>query len=63
MNSTKSICYLGLITFITIFIYTLLGKRLFQGKLISEDGEIPRANFNNFFWSFVTVFQLVTGEK
>lgn len=63
LHSTKSICYLGLITFITIFIYALLGKRLFEGTLDDGNGNLPRANFDNFFWSFVTVFNLVTGEN
>merc|ERR1719162_2851183 len=27
-----------------------------------DDG-IPRANFSNFAWSFVTVFQVLTGEN
>ena len=63
INSTRSICYLGLITFITIFVYTLLGKRLFEGKLDDGFGNVPRANFNNFWWAFVTVFNLVTGEN
>ena len=63
INSTKSILYLGLITFITIFIYSLLGKRLFEGKLDDGLGGVPRANFNNFWWAFVTVFNLLTGEN
>lgn len=62
LNAVKSIAYLGLLTLIFMFIFTLLGKQLFKGKLLDDKGEIPRANFETLFWSFVTVFEILTGE-
>ena len=60
--SIKSISYLGLLSLIIVFIFTLLGNQLFQGKLVEDGGEVPRMNFNTLFWSFVTVFDLLTTE-
>ena len=58
--SIKSISYLGLLTLIVVFIFTLLGKALFQGKLQCPQGNTPRMNFDTLFWSFVNVFDLLT---
>jgi len=61
-----------------MFIYSLVGMQLLANRLrfsiengseigISEEafteGFIPRSHFDNFFWSMVTVFQLLTGEN
>ncbi|CAK8987174.1 L type [Durusdinium trenchii] len=60
---------------IIMFIFTLLGMQLFGGKWTGNHfcddpndyaacvAETPRANFDNFFWGFVTVFQVLTGEN
>ena len=63
MNVIKSIAYLGLLTLIFLFIFTLLGKELFKGKVFDETGNIPRYNFETLFWSFVTVFSIMTGDN
>lgn len=60
IRSLKSIAYLGLLMLIILFIYTLLGKQLFKDKLNDANGNNPRANFDNLFWSFVTVFNITT---
>ena len=44
---------------IIIFIFTLLGMQLFGGAFPPE----ARHHFNNFWWAFVTVFQVLTGEN
>jgi hypothetical protein len=61
-----------------MFIYSLVGMQLLANRLrfsiengsdigISDEafteGFIPRSHFDNFFWSMVTVFQLLTGEN
>ena len=49
---------------ITRYIFSLIGMDLFGGKYVGAGFEsIPRANFNSFGWSMVTVFQVMTGEN
>lgn len=42
-------------------IFATLGMQLFQGKM--TDFSATRAHFNDLWWSFVTVFQIVTAEN
>ena len=43
--------------FVFIFIYTLLGRQIFQGRFdFGPDEELPRSNFETFAVAFVTVF-------
>jgi hypothetical protein len=42
-----------------LFVFALAGRSLFAGKL----PESSRSNFDSLFISFVTTFQLVTGEN
>lgn len=61
-----------------MFIYSLVGMQILSNRLrFSEengstveiadanfgDAIIPRSNFDNFFWSMVTVFQMLSGEN
>eukprot|EP00163_Fabomonas_tropica_P014779 TRINITY_DN2686_c0_g2_i1.p1 TRINITY_DN2686_c0_g2~~TRINITY_DN2686_c0_g2_i1.p1 ORF type:complete len:1526 (-),score=377.56 TRINITY_DN2686_c0_g2_i1:447-4610(-) len=48
-----------------IFIFAVLGMQLFGGQIrfIGESPEVPRHNFDNFLWSIITVFQILTGEN
>ena len=45
-----------------MFIYTLLGKQLFKGSMKDETDDNPRTNFDNLFWAFITVFNILTGQ-
>ena len=36
--------------------------QLFADNVKDEDGEVPRANFNNFPVSCLSLFQVMTGE-
>eukprot|EP01052_Picozoa_sp_SAG31_P011849 SAG31_NODE_681_length_12844_cov_31.703021_6_plen_681_part_00 len=45
-----------------IFFYATMGMHLFGGKLIDTEEE-PRSHFDDFGWSVVTVFQILTGEN
>ena len=54
-KSAMDFFYITLLVFIFIFIYTLLGMRVFGGKLNFSDG-IPRPNFDTFIVAFFTSF-------
>ena len=68
-KSIHSILYISALMLIFIFMYAMLGFHIFRDKFrFPEDveydlPEIPRANFENLFWSFVTVFQILTLEE
>lgn len=62
-KSLPTISYLGLLCLLCMFIYSLLGMQFFGGKLKDGDGEPARANFDNLYWSFITIFQIITGEN
>ena len=53
-----------ILMFVFIFIYTLLGRQIFQGSYdFGPDDELPRANYETFTVAFVTVFQVLTMEN
>jgi len=53
-----------ILMFVFIFIYTLLGRQIFQGSFnFGPDEELPRANFESFSVAFITVFQVLTMEN
>ena len=68
----------GILLFLFVFIYALVGMQLFANRLhfdkangvlldISDsnyaNGDVPRSNFDDFFWSMTTVFQVLSGEN
>ena len=57
LNSLLSIASLLLLLFLFIVIFALLGTQLFGGKFNFEEGK-PRHNFDTFFQSLFTVFQV-----
>jgi hypothetical protein len=63
LRSVKAIGYLGLLMAIIIFIYTLLGKQLFQNKMDDGSGNTPELNFDSVYWSFVAVFTVLTTQN
>lgn len=49
--------WISLLMFVFIFIYTLLGRQIFQGQYnFGHDEELPRENFESFAIAFITVF-------
>ena len=53
-----------ILMFVFIFIYTLLGRQIFQGQFdFGPEEELPRANFESFSVAFITVFQVLTMEN
>lgn len=61
VNSIKSIFSLLLLLFLFMIIFSLLGMQIFGGRFNFE-AETPRSNFDTFFRSLITVFQILTGE-
>ncbi|CAG0896176.1 unnamed protein product [Darwinula stevensoni] len=63
LNSIQSIASLILLLFLFIIIFALLGMQLFGGKFdFNAAEEKPRSNFDSFWQSLLTVFQILTGE-
>ncbi|CRL08236.1 CLUMA_CG021010, isoform B [Clunio marinus] len=63
LNSIQSIASLLLLLFLFIVIFALLGMQVFGGKFNFEPTEQkPRSNFDSFWQSLLTVFQILTGE-
>lgn len=63
LNSIQSIASLLLLLFLFIVIFALLGMQVFGGKFNFEPTEDkPRSNFDSFWQSLLTVFQILTGE-
>ncbi|XP_012282191.2 muscle calcium channel subunit alpha-1 isoform X1 [Orussus abietinus] len=63
LNSIQSIASLLLLLFLFIVIFALLGMQVFGGKFnVSDLQDKPRSNFDSFWQSLLTVFQILTGE-
>uniref|UniRef100_A0A0K0E6W3 Voltage-dependent L-type calcium channel subunit alpha n=1 Tax=Strongyloides stercoralis TaxID=6248 RepID=A0A0K0E6W3_STRER len=63
LNSLRSIMSLLLLLFLFIVIFALLGMQVFGGKFNFDPQQPkPRANFDTFIQSLLTVFQILTGE-
>ncbi|KAF4532564.1 hypothetical protein B566_EDAN008488, partial [Ephemera danica] len=63
LNSIQSIASLLLLLFLFIVIFALLGMQVFGGKFnFDNTTDKPRSNFDSFWQSLLTVFQILTGE-
>ncbi|KAH8378094.1 hypothetical protein KR093_009147, partial [Drosophila rubida] len=62
LNSIQSIASLLLLLFLFIVIFALLGMQVFGGKFNYNEDEKVRQNFDCFWQSMLTVFQIMTGE-
>jgi len=62
VNSIKSIASLLLLLSLFILIFSLLGMQLFGGRFNFGEEAAPRTNFDSFWRSLITVFQILTGE-
>ncbi|XP_023163091.2 voltage-dependent calcium channel type D subunit alpha-1 isoform X7 [Drosophila hydei] len=62
LNSIQSIASLLLLLFLFIVIFALLGMQVFGGKFNYNEDEKYRTNFDCFWQSLLTVFQIMTGE-
>ncbi|KAK4471145.1 hypothetical protein MN116_005541 [Schistosoma mekongi] len=62
LASLKSIVSLLVLLFLFIVIFALLGMQLFGGRFNFPREEKPRSNFDSFYQSLITVFQILTSE-
>lgn len=61
LNSIQSIASLLLLLFLFIVIFALLGMQVFGGKFNFEPTvDKPRSNFDSFWQSLLTVFQVTS---
>ena len=60
LGSITAAAGFSMLLMLGIFCYALFGMSLLGGKLQDEDGGLPRAHFDNFFWAMVTVFHCLT---
>jgi len=65
IRSIPGLANFGVILFLFLFIYSLIGMQFYGGKFTEENGfeDVPRANFDSLFIAFVTVFQVTSGEN
>lgn len=61
-KSISSFIYIALLLLLYIFIVALFAMQIFRGKFDFYNGK-PRANFDSFHFSFVTIFQILTMEN
>ena len=54
---------MAVILMLTVFVFSLLGMKLFGGKFAFPAEALPRSNFDTFFTAALTVFQVLTGEN
>eukprot|EP01065_Artemidia_motanka_P016646 TRINITY_DN2025_c3_g1_i2.p1 TRINITY_DN2025_c3_g1~~TRINITY_DN2025_c3_g1_i2.p1 ORF type:complete len:2034 (+),score=727.75 TRINITY_DN2025_c3_g1_i2:76-6177(+) len=62
LHAVSDTGYLNLIILLYLFIAALVGMQFFGGKFDFPDREEPRATFNSFGYSFLTVFQVLTRD-
>ena len=66
-NILKSLPRIGPFTVVLLLfmvVYALIGMQLFGGEFGSlAAGDLPRTHYDNLLWSFVTTFQILTGEN
>lgn len=62
LNSIQSIFSLLVLLFLFMVIFALLGMQVFGGKFNFDSG-LPRHNFDSFFQSLLTVFQVPKRES
>ena len=61
-KSISNISYLFLLLILFQIIFTLLGMQVFGGTFEFSEG-LPRGNFDNFNWAFITTFQILSVEN
>ena len=63
LSSFSSIANLGLLMFLLIFIYSLIGMQFFSGPIPDNEDNSFRFNFNSFAYSLITIFVMLTAEN
>eukprot|EP00659_Diplonema_papillatum_P022930 gene22930-35140_t len=64
LGAIRDTGYLNSIILLYIFIAALVGMQFFGGSFAFPDRDepVPRATFNSFYWSFLSVFQILTRD-
>eukprot|EP00760_Papus_ankaliazontas_P021273 PhM_4_TR18667/c0_g1_i1/m.19829 len=65
MSAVAETGYLNLICLLYLFIASLVGMQFFGGKFRqfeAIDGEPIRSTFDSFYWSFLTIFQILNRD-
>ena len=62
-GSITAIRDFAILLILMLYIYALTGLTMFGGQMRTEDGDVPRTNFDNLLWSFATVFIVMTREN
>lgn len=60
--SISKFIYLLLLLGILLVVFSLLGMQIFRGNFNFPEG-VPRANFDKFHWSIITMFQVLSTEN
>lgn len=63
VSVVSEFAYIFMLLALFIFIYTLLGMQIFGGTTLPQEVTGIRQNFNTFFNSVFSVFQLLTVEN
>jgi hypothetical protein len=63
IKSLPSITNLGMLIFLYMFIYSLIGKSYFSGDMLDSEGALSRYHFNTMMNSMLVMFILLTGEN
>ena len=61
LNSLPSLANIGLLLFMLVYLYAILGLNLFSRVKLHEELD-DHANFQNFINSFLTMVRCATGE-
>ena len=61
-KSLSEFFYLFCLLILVCVIFSLLGMQIYGGNF-NFPGGVPRGNFDNFNWAFVTIFQILSEEN
>lgn len=70
-QTISAITYFMVLLMLFIYVFALLGMTMFAGTFKFDkdgyydptNGELPRKNFDNLYWSVITVFQIMVGDE
>lgn len=64
IRSVSALGSVSVVTVLCLFIFAVLGMQIFGGKyhFVTEDGEVTRTNFDDFYHAFMSVFRMLCGE-
>lgn len=63
LKSMSAICNLGILIFMFVFIYALLGKSFFYEEMTESDGSRSRYQFDNVMNAIMLIFIILSSEN